>query len=80
MHTKDTYQRVSWWLTFLFMLVGVGASVVRIWFGMKSVPVLKGNLCLVMEDDFNGDTIDTTIWRHEVDLSGYGYVPSSKNL
>ena len=25
-----------------------------------------GNLCLVLHDDFDGDSLDTSIWQHEV--------------
>ena len=31
-----------------------------------------GNLCLVLHDDFDGDSLDTSIWQHEVSVGGFG--------
>ena len=48
------------------------ASVARCFFGAKTVQLLKGDLCLVLEDDFVGSGIDTTIWSWDVAMDGFG--------
>lgn len=31
-----------------------------------------GKLCMVMDDNFSGGTLDSDHWSHEVRLDGYG--------
>ncbi|KAH8113143.1 putative member of glycoside hydrolase family GH16 [Phellopilus nigrolimitatus] len=64
--------RAAYWLTFCFALIGVIGSFLRIYFGAKDVQLIKGNLCMVMEDDFNGSKIDESIWAWEVQMDGFG--------
>ena len=56
-------------------MLGVVASFVRCFFGFRGVPLLKGDLCLVLDDQFDsasGQGINTDIWSWEVDLGGFG--------
>jgi hypothetical protein len=70
---KDKAARISYILTYSMLLLGIAASGLRCYFAWRHVPLL-GPLCLVMEDDFNGDELDTSIWMHEADMGGFGLV------
>ena len=79
---KDPHGRLAYLLTYAVASLGIIASVVRCYFGYKSVPMIKGNLCMVLDEDFNTDT-DTVFasggkWFREVELGGYGWVPTGK--
>jgi hypothetical protein len=53
-------------------MVGVlaGGAVIglRVWNVFRD----RKPMCLVFEDNFNGVTIDSSIWMHEVEAGGYG--------
>jgi len=67
---KDTYCRIAYSITWATAFLGVVGSALLCYFGWKDVPRV-GNLCLVMEDNF--DSFDTQFtWEHEVDMSGFG--------
>ncbi|THH31693.1 hypothetical protein EUX98_g2507 [Antrodiella citrinella] len=67
---KDVYARVAYWTTYGVAMLGVVGSVLLCYFGWKDVPRV-GNLCLIMEDNF--EQFDTQFtWAHEVDMSGFG--------
>jgi beta-glucanase (GH16 family) len=74
--TKDPYARIAYLLTYSVAFLGIAASAARCYFGYKSVPLITGNLCMVLDEDFNSDT-DTTFgpngnWFREVQLGGFG--------
>ena len=71
---KNGRARIAYWLTLGVAMLGVAASFVRIFFGAKGVQLIKGNLCLMLEDEFESDEIDSSKWGWEVDMSGYGRV------
>jgi hypothetical protein len=71
MGKKDKAARISYFLTYSMLLLGIALAALRCYTGWRSVPLL-GKLCLVMEDDFNSDSLDTNNWMFEVDLGGYG--------
>ena len=67
---RETYATVSYFLTYGVALIGAVGSALLCYFGWRNVPRV-GNLCLVMEDNF--DTFDTQhTWQHEVDMGGFG--------
>ena len=67
---KDFYGRLSYWITTLIGLLGIVGAVIRVYFAYVQVPRV-GNLCLIMEDNF--ETFDTKYtWYQEVDMSGFG--------
>ena len=67
---KDFYEKLSFWVTYAVAILGIAGGIVRVYFAWVQTPRV-GNLCLVMEDNF--DTFDTKYtWYHEVDMSGYG--------
>jgi hypothetical protein len=67
--------RLSWWLTFLCALLGIVGAAAICWDGIRSVRRLDYNqLCLVMEDNFDSDTIDEGWWSRDIGLGGFGLV------
>ncbi|KAF8460789.1 glycoside hydrolase family 16 protein [Russula ochroleuca] len=53
---KDKAARISYFVTYSMLLLGIAATA----------------LCLVLEDEFNGNDLDASVWMHEVDLGGFG--------
>ncbi|OCB89589.1 putative member of glycoside hydrolase family GH16 [Sanghuangporus baumii] len=68
----DRRARMAYWLTVLFSTFGIVASFLRTWYGAQTVQLLKGNLCMVLEDDFDGNSIDTSKWSWDVAMDGFG--------
>ena len=68
---KNGHVRIAYLLTYATAAIGIIGAALRCYFGWKDVPRM-GNLCLVMEDEF--DTFNTDIWSHDVELSGFGFV------
>jgi len=68
---KDRAARISYFLTYTILLLGIAVVALRCYTGWRSVHLVE-KLCLVMEDQFNGNDLDTNVWIHEVDLGGYG--------
>lgn len=73
--SRDPYARMAYGLTYGVMLLGVVASVIRCWTSWRDTPMLPGNLCLVMDEDF--DSADGILGENgkffrEVDMSGFG--------
>ncbi|RPD53563.1 concanavalin A-like lectin/glucanase [Lentinus tigrinus ALCF2SS1-7] len=70
MTEKDRMATLSYWVVYLIAFLGVAGGAIRCYFTWKTTLHL-GNLCLVMEDNF--DTFDTkNTWTHEVSMSGFG--------
>ncbi|KAF9448411.1 glycoside hydrolase family 16 protein [Macrolepiota fuliginosa MF-IS2] len=73
--TRDPYARLAYFLTYGVMLLGVAAGAIRCWISWHDTPVLPGNLCMVMDEDF--DSADGIFGENgkffrEVDMSGFG--------
>ncbi|KAH7103335.1 concanavalin A-like lectin/glucanase [Auriculariales sp. MPI-PUGE-AT-0066] len=67
-------ERFAWAPRYLFLamvFLGVAGAAAQIFFGYKSVPRL-GNVCLVLDEEFSGDKLDTSVWTREVSLGGWG--------
>ena len=72
---RDPYQRISYFVTYAFMFLGVALGAVRCYFGWFDVPILSGNLCPVLIEDFDSETGvfgDNGKFFREVDMSGFG--------
>lgn len=73
--TRDPYSRVAYLLTYAVLFIGIAAGAVRAYLAWHSVPLLTGNLCLVMDENFDSDQgvfgENGTFFR-EVDMSGLG--------
>ena len=69
---RDCRDRASWWLTFLVMLLGVGAGVAVCFFNFRDVKLLRdADLCMVLNENF--DSLDlNNRWTRDVELSGFG--------
>jgi Glycosyl hydrolases family 16 len=73
---KDPYARIAYITTYAVIVLGICASSFMAYRGIKSVPFLKGNLCLVLDEDFVG--ADESIFGQngkffqEVDMGGFG--------
>lgn len=52
-----------------FMFLGIAAAGVVCYF--MSAPYIQPDFCLIYDDDFSNG-LDKSIWRHEVQLDGYG--------
>jgi hypothetical protein len=68
---KDKSARISYILTYSVFLIGVIGSAVRCYFGWKNVELI-GRTCLVLDEDFSGSELDSSVWLHEVDMGGFG--------
>ncbi|KAL1942155.1 hypothetical protein VTO73DRAFT_6219 [Trametes versicolor] len=67
---KDRMISISHWIVYFIAFLGIAGSAIRCYFAYVQTPVL-GNVCLVMEDNF--DTFDTdNKWMREVSMSGFG--------
>ncbi|EMD36207.1 glycoside hydrolase family 16 protein [Gelatoporia subvermispora B] len=70
---KDWRERASWWFTLCLMFVGAGGGAILCYFGFRGVNILKDDqICLVMEDDFSGSSLDTSMWTLDVEMGGFG--------
>ncbi|KAJ8517883.1 hypothetical protein ONZ45_g4983 [Pleurotus djamor] len=76
LESKDPYSRIAYIVTYAMILIGVGASIVRVYFDFNSVRLMPGNLCPVVDEDFsNGEEGifgDDGLFFREVDMSGFG--------
>lgn len=62
--------RKAYWLFVAAIMLGIAGFVGIVYSGYASVP--NDKYCLVMQDDFNGDSIDKSIWFHEQETGGFG--------
>jgi hypothetical protein len=66
--------RVSWWLTFFCMVLGLLGAAALCFFGVTSVDVFKDSeLCPVLNENFNSFDLAGT-WTREIGLGGFGLV------
>lgn len=73
--SRDPYHKLAYFITYGFMFLGIAAGVARCYFGWMSVPLLSGNLCLVLDENFDSDEGlfgDNGTFFREVDMSGFG--------
>jgi len=68
---NNSQMRAAYWITYAAAALGIIAGFLRCFFGWRGVPRL-GNLCQVMEDEF--ETLNKDVWSHEIDLGGFGCV------
>lgn len=69
---KEALGYVSYWLTWSMVLFMAGASALITLVDLNKIRYI-GDLCMVLEDNFDNG-IDRSIWFHEVDMGGFGYV------
>ena len=64
---------LAYWIVYFVAFIGIAMGALRCYFAWKDVPRV-GNLCLIMEDNFDAFDTDYT-WSREIDMSGFGCVP-----
>lgn len=70
--SKNPTARLAYFLTYSMMFLGVIAGTLQIYFSWKAVPLL-GRQCLVLDEQFEGDQLDTEgVWLREADMGGFG--------
>jgi hypothetical protein len=73
--SSKRWETASWWVTFLAIIIGLLAAAALCFLGWGSVNLLTDSqLCLVMQDDFTGSSVDTDNWSLDVELGGFGSV------
>ncbi|KAN0066295.1 hypothetical protein ACQY0O_000389 [Thecaphora frezii] len=63
-------ERKAYWTFLGGIILGILATAAMFYTAYSSVP--RDKYCLVLEDNFDGDLLNTEIWHREVDLSGFG--------
>jgi beta-glucanase (GH16 family) len=68
---RDGRGRISWWLTFLMLIVGAAIGALICFRAWNSVAVLSDDeLCSPWVENF--DTLDTNTWFRDAELGGFG--------
>ncbi|GAA5823331.1 hypothetical protein JCM11251_007570 [Rhodosporidiobolus azoricus] len=66
---KSTLRRTRWTCLGVSMIGVLGAAALVVT-GYLSIP--KHEYCLVLDEQFNGNSLDMAIWTHEVQVGGFG--------
>ncbi|KAF8347469.1 glycoside hydrolase family 16 protein [Amanita rubescens] len=70
---KEPRATLSYFITIICMLLGLGGAAVLCWQGFTSVQKLDPNrLCLVLDENFDGTSLDNSVWSYDVELGGFG--------
>lgn len=81
---KDPFARIAYFVTYGAILLGVAAGALRCWAGWSDIDMVKGNLCMVLEENFErgeeGVFGENGKFFREVDMSGFGCVILSSSL
>ena len=67
---RKSSDRKAYWIFIFGLTIGLIGSALLMYFAYASVP--QGNYCLVLDEQFDGDTINSDIWFHELETGGYG--------
>ncbi|CDW97215.1 hypothetical protein [Sporisorium scitamineum] len=72
MNSKKTHssKRKAYWIFNFGVSLGVVGAALLMYFAYASMP--KGKYCLVLDEQFEGTTINKDIWFHEIESGGYG--------
>ncbi|KAF9552143.1 GH16 beta-1,3-glucan recognition protein [Agrocybe pediades] len=73
--TRNPYQRISYFLTYFCVFLGLATGAIRCWTGWNDVRLLSGNLCPVLDEEFDSEDGvfgDNGKFFREVDMSGFG--------
>jgi hypothetical protein len=70
---KTNLERASKWVTFAGLLIGILVAAILVFRGYQTVHILQNSqLCIVLDDDFTGGSLDTSTWSLDVELGGFG--------
>lgn len=71
--TRPPRTRLSYAITLLCIIAGLGGAALLCYTGVRGVPLLDPNsLCLVLDEEFDSSTLDTSTWTRDVELGGFG--------
>ncbi|KAG6899345.1 hypothetical protein C0993_011084, partial [Termitomyces sp. T159_Od127] len=85
-HHQPKRHRLSWWLTFTCLVLGVAGAAVLCYTGVndaKKKMLDESQLCLVMNEDFSSGTLNDAYWSRDVQVDDRGFQISTnadKNL
>lgn len=73
--TPQPRERLSWWITFVCILLGFAGAAVLCWDGWNQtskfiLPGKAGQLCSILDEPWS---LDGSTWVREVGLGGWGY-------
>lgn len=68
---KDPKEKWVTIIPLIGVLIGLGISGFLVWDGIRSV--VKHKYCLVLDEDWS-QGIRESVWQHEIQLGGFGYV------
>jgi hypothetical protein len=68
---RRTADRRAYWVFVCACMLGLAAAGVVMWLGIRSIPY-NDKYCLVMDEQFEGDSLNTDIWHHELETGGFG--------
>lgn len=70
---KEPGATLSYFITVICILLGIGGAAVLCWQGFISELKLDpSNLCLVLDENFDGTSLDQSVWSYDVELGGFG--------
>lgn len=64
-------RKVRWTFCGLSIILGVGSIAALLVSTFLGAPK-KHNYCLVLDEQFNGDKLDSSVWTHEIQTGGWG--------
>ena len=62
--------RKAYFVFLAMVCLGIAAAAVMMYTAYAEVP--RDKYCLVLEDNFDGNAINTDIWHHEIETGGFG--------
>ncbi|KAF8634066.1 hypothetical protein AX17_004329 [Amanita inopinata Kibby_2008] len=73
MNDKEPRATLSYWITVCCMLLGLAGAAFLCWHGVSDVQKLNpSKLCMVLDEDFDGTSLDESVWSRDVELGGFG--------
>ena len=67
---RHSSKRKAYWIFVIGVSVGLVGAALLMYFAYAAVP--KGKYCLVLDEQFEGTTINKDIWFHEMETGGFG--------
>ncbi|TKY89369.1 hypothetical protein EX895_001900 [Sporisorium graminicola] len=67
---RKSSDRKAYWIFVVSVTIGILGSIALTYFAYASVP--KDKYCLVLDEQFDGNTLNKDIWFHEQETGGFG--------
>lgn len=68
--SRKRADRKAYWVFVACVLLGIAAAAGLVYSGVAEVPSYK--YCQLLDEQFNGDSIDGNVWFHEMETGGFG--------